>query len=439
MDWIHNLLTTSWLSTVEGPFGLNGWWLLLIGSGIWVVIMTILAVLSTVRANRLQAAGNTTGADQARARRSLFVSLAILVPFVALCLLAWPFFWMIPIVALVLGLVILLILFRHAVKFMIGVAIGLVVALLLVMFIVLFGGNPFASKICLDEQGQPVASHSYTLDVDGGKFGPAMVSTDKESFITELVGRMCQDKALAAAEYVSAGFEPVSDANNVLARFSVSQAEWFEGVATVKQFMEESSFSYGEPVPHGTPSLYMVDDANGNITIKQGSTVGDGTLAVFTHPDGRVLKLRIECGAQPVFDTPPPLPPCEEGQCPPPVCPYNPALPPDSPDCLQSKDPNDDVESPDGWTQLPSGSLTTGNESEEQQESGDVSGNVTDNTVPNDTSTGDTTTELPSGTTTAPGGTSGGDTTTDDTVDETVTNQDDGGTNGDTEIQEPAD
>jgi hypothetical protein len=98
-------------------------------------------------------------------------------------------------------------------------------------------------------------------------------------------------------------------------------------------------------------------------------------------------------------------------------------------------------------------------------DSGDTSGNVIDNPVPEDTETGTTTPDLPAGEVTAPGATPvrGNDETeiepveppedpidppdpveppediTDDVVDEPVTNQDDGGTNGDTEIAPPPD
>jgi hypothetical protein len=435
MEWFTNLLNSSWLSDVE-LFGLNGWWLLLIGSGFWIVVMTILAILSNARANRAQATGNIALANRARAHRSLFVSLAIFVPVIVLCALAWPIFWLIPAGALVVGVIILGVLFVKAARFMIGIAIGLVLLLLFLMIMVMFGGNPFAPKICLDDQGQPVASHSFTLDVEGGQFGPAM-PMEQQPFIDEMMARVCQDKALLAAVNVSKeGDGAVPQINQAQAQFAVSQAEWYEAATEFKQFMEESTFVI-EDVPAGTPTLYMVVLPNGEIEVKHGSTVNDGHVAVFTHPDGRVLKLRIECGAQPTFDVPPDLPPCEEGECPEPVCPTNPALPPDSPDCLQSKDPKVDKDE-DGWTQLPSGDLTTGNESEEQQESGDVSGNVTDNTVDADTNTGDTTTDL-EGDVGAVDADEGGDDVEDDTVDDTVTNQDDGGTDGDTEIEEPAD
>jgi hypothetical protein len=73
--------------------------------------------------------------------------------------------------------------------------------------------------------------------------------------------------------------------------------------------------------------------------------------------------------------------------------------------CLQAKGPS----IPNGWTPLGSGPLTNGKQSQQQQQSGQVSGNVTDNKVPSGTISGSTTPDLPKGTVTAPGATSGGD------------------------------
>ncbi|GEM_PF-5031370 len=108
-------------------------------------------------------------------------------------------------------------------------------------------------------------------------------------------------------------------------------------------------------------------------------------------------------------------------------------------ECLEPKNPDDDVTAPDGTVPLGPGPQTPNDLSEDQQADGDVSGNVIDNPVPGGTGAGDTTTELPSGTTTAPGAGSGGDNRANDTVDDTVTNQNPGGTNGDTEILPPPD
>lgn len=131
---------------------------------------------------------------------------------------------------------------------------------------------------------------------------------------------------------------------------------------------------------------------------------------------------------------------CEDSSCTPPppppvdVCPRNPQLPPDHPDCPQPKGNG----GPDnGWTPLGPGPLTDGNGSQNQKDSGETSGNVIDNQVPEGTESGDVTPDLPPGTVTAPGGNSGGDNQSGGAVDTGNTNQDAGGTNGDTCIPDP--
>ncbi|MFZ1250060.1 MAG: hypothetical protein WAR37_01245 [Candidatus Microsaccharimonas sp.] len=137
---------------------------------------------------------------------------------------------------------------------------------------------------------------------------------------------------------------------------------------------------------------------------------------------------------------------CEKPQCPmgtigtPPNCsvptPPTPTSPPSHheecvSDCLEDKD-WDKSPQEDGWVPLDVGPLTDGRGSQAQLESGETSGNVIDNPVAEDTKTGDTTTDLPSGTITAPGATDGGDDPSQGEVDEENTNGDEGGTDGDT-------
>ena len=140
---------------------------------------------------------------------------------------------------------------------------------------------------------------------------------------------------------------------------------------------------------------------------------------------------------------------CKDSSCdkpkppPPPVmCPWNPSLPLGSNDCFPPPPPSDakdwsktPVE--DGWVPLQAGPLTDGKESQRQQESGDTSGNVIDNPVPEGTESGDTTPDLPPGTVTAPEANEGGDDQSQGEVDEENTNQDPGGTNGDTCVPDP--
>ena len=128
---------------------------------------------------------------------------------------------------------------------------------------------------------------------------------------------------------------------------------------------------------------------------------------------------------------------CDKPKPPPPpaVCPWNPSLPLGAKDCYPPVDDSKHWEkSPQesGWVPLQAGELTNGQISQEQKDNGDTSGNVTDNSVPEGTGSGDTTPDLPNGTVTAPEATEGGDDQSQGEVDEPNTNQDPGGTEGDT-------
>lgn len=143
---------------------------------------------------------------------------------------------------------------------------------------------------------------------------------------------------------------------------------------------------------------------------------------------------------------------CEKPQCPagtigtppncqvpptPEVCPYNPALPPDSPDCHNDRKIWAQSPHESGWVELWTGELTDGRQSQHQQESGETSGNVIDNKVSEGTKSNDVTPDLPNGTVEAPGATTGGDDQSKGNVDNENTNKDDGGTKGDTCVPDP--
>lgn len=127
---------------------------------------------------------------------------------------------------------------------------------------------------------------------------------------------------------------------------------------------------------------------------------------------------------------------CEKPPPPPaPKCPWNHNIPPNHPDCLQ---PKGNRTPPNEWTPLGPGTLTDGQETQRQRDNGDVSGNVIDNPVSGNTESGDTTPDLPTGTVTAPGAETGGSDRTDDVdLGDEVTNDDDGGTEGDGCIVNP--
>lgn len=167
---------------------------------------------------------------------------------------------------------------------------------------------------------------------------------------------------------------------------------------------------------------------------------GDRTAIEITLPDGSKTWIMFRCG-NPVFLSKPKGLPTVPTDNPKPVTPTTPTTPGNS----NAKDQRDSVQSPQGWTPVYSnGPKTSDQVNEQQQSSGQVSGNVTDNKVPSGTKSGSTTPDLPKGTVTAPGANSGssgsgGENTKDDTVDPGVTNDDTGGTGGDTEIAPPPD
>jgi len=113
-----------------------------------------------------------------------------------------------------------------------------------------------------------------------------------------------------------------------------------------------SAFSI-EGTHAGMWSVYMKATGDGNLTTHIGRSAHDGTAAVFTTSSGAVIKYRLECGFQILHDSPPAgFNVCEYDECgnppPPPVvvpptCPWNPSLPPESPDCVQPKNGAEDV------------------------------------------------------------------------------------------------
>lgn len=135
----------------------------------------------------------------------------------------------------------------------------------------------------------------------------------------------------------------------------------------------------------------------------------------------------------------PPCPPGMTGTPPNCVTP-TPTCPPGTtgtpPNCLESKVWS--ASPSNGWTPLQAGKLTNGQQSAEQKASGQTSVNATDNKVSSGTQSGTTTTDLPSTTVpAAPEATKGGDDRSNNVVDTTNTNQNTGGTTGDTCITDP--
>lgn len=180
---------------------------------------------------------------------------------------------------------------------------------------------------------------------------------------------------------------------------------------------------------------------------------GDTTAVIMTLPDGSKFIRLVRCGNV-VYPGPPSnVPP---GITDNPRCEFNPNLPPGHPSCVPPTCPPGTIGTPpncnnlkwvnpspteEGWD--PRGTdngLTDGQESARQLESGDTRGNTVNDQVPSNTGTGTTTPDtIPSsgGGPVADGATAGGDDQSQGGVDDENTNQDPGGTTGDTCVPDP--
>lgn len=89
-------------------------------------------------------------------------------------------------------------------------------------------------------------------------------------------------------------------------------------------------------VPDQAPTNGYNSGVNdGNVVGAPGPGIGgDRTAIKITLPDGTEIWIMARCGNL-VTSTPPPVPPGQTDECP-----WNPKLPPDSPECLQPKSPN---------------------------------------------------------------------------------------------------
>lgn len=102
-------------------------------------------------------------------------------------------------------------------------------------------------------------------------------------------------------------------------------------------------------VPDQAPNNGYNSGVNGGNVI--GDTTpgvgGDRTAIKIILEDGTTIWVMARCGNL-VTAGPPNVPPGTTDN--PPKCPWNSLLPPDSPMCLQPKDPKNDVTPPQGWT-----------------------------------------------------------------------------------------
>lgn len=170
------------------------------------------------------------------------------------------------------------------------------------------------------------SQHFFALDPEKetpNAFGPGVVQTKIDEQIEELHSRRCQDPVLTASHEAAWGLIDKTQINDEARRLAVDPAAWTVVIGTMEELGAASVTSITF-VPTRTATLYMVVDEASWPIVREGYTVYDGLALTFTHPDGRVVELKLPCGFQPVWHGPPP-PPCE-GECiiipppPPPSC-----------------------------------------------------------------------------------------------------------------------
>lgn len=237
----------------------------------------------------------------------------------------------------------------------------------------------------------------------------------------------------AAGLFDDAAKWPTLVAGDCLSAEGQKLHDMFEGVLKAKGTTVEA----GEAPPGGYNSgisngVYGVDSLQG--------VTGDRKAIKITLANGTTFWIMVRCG-NPVFPGKPKLPPVPTDTE---RCQFNPALPPDSPDCLEQK--GDSINNQ--WSQAGLDQQTNGQVSQEQKASGQTSGNTTDHTVSSGTTSGSTSTDMGSngGTTsstgsTAPGASPGGDSQSAGTPSSAPTDptgsQNTGGTNGQTCVPTP--
>lgn len=289
-------------------------------------------------------------------------------------------------------------------------------------------------------------------------FGPAITVRGEAAVKAELNERReCGadgkfDPALTAAHYADwsdAGLTTrkveFTGIDAFTAEIANNSGLYGQVISELKKLENESSYSEA-PVQAGIWSLYMIPDGNGGVHVGQGHTSSAGTNAVFTHGD-KVVRYRLDCGFQPNREGEyPGVPQCTAEQCPPPAppvvtCPPGQVIAGDN-QCHDEKWTQSSAQN-EGWTQRGTDNgVTDGQESTRQEQSGQTRGNAVNDQVSSGTTSGSVTNDTASSTKGGPvatGAKPGGDDQSKGAVDTTTTNQDQGGTSGDTHIGAPAD
>lgn len=310
MEWFNKLLYTSWLSD-------SGLWLWF-GMAVVVLVITLVVLTALVL------------------RRIWFVAfwLFFLLPGI-LIFAIWPDLWVWLIPSWVFALIALIVGTAHRRGqqphrgwgvFL--TVIATVLALLGGMFGLGLVPTPGAPQKCVvSQESSTPGVHLYFFDEGkqtGGSFGTPVVNTagDQATF-DELHERRACDPYLAAAHAEDYGLIPAGSKNQFAARFNASASLWGQYNAQMEKMDNERRSATIIDTPAGSASWYMAARPDGTIWIHDGFTAFDGHSLVITFADGSTVTLRLECGFQPIFDTPP----------------GNPSCPPSwGPECLEPKD-----------------------------------------------------------------------------------------------------
>lgn len=227
-----------------------------------------------------------------------------------------------------------------------AVAAAAAAVLLLATTILTILGGP-AQALC--------STHFYAYDAPAGslQFGATRPDftnlSDAEAAFKQKLS--CDPLFLATVEsFYAQGIN--LDASATYERAQALMADPDLRAETVEAvFAQPSSYAL-EVGPEDYETLGMVPGDNPSVMpalIKLEPDHPAGQVFVATLENGEKRAFRVPCDFQPIAPEFPHVPPPPSG----PVCPWNPTLPPDDPNCLQPKDGVDSVDPVPGTTPAP--------------------------------------------------------------------------------------
>lgn len=192
-------------------------------------------------------------------------------------------------------------------------AIIAIILALIVTLLVSCSRTPASDASC--------ATDVHYFALDGGKevpyaFGVKVAQTEQDKILDELHNRRCSDPALTATHMYEWGLISFDEIQPSMVKFEKDAASWRNAIEHMESLEGESKVSITS-IAKGLPSLYMVPDGNGRVTVHKGYTSSAGNALTFVNGNTTVM-LRLECGFQPVRPPgfPPEVPPCPDNTCP---------------------------------------------------------------------------------------------------------------------------